>query len=764
MSYGKLLAATLPQPLFYSVSVAELARKFWFRIWRCWEECGAKRKSGLVIQLRHVTRCHSSTITTNFCNVRPIMAEETSMVEVTSIVVVDKVVDTEPGIDQADEPERADPKFEERGRVEVAAVGERHDGLLPWWSIPLVLIACGPLLFLAGIAGGAIVSAVLLGMTCYVAHRVQAETGQGEARERGTRKHNVRARHGQNQSQVQGDTAYKDRFAWAMVAIAVGLTVAGTAAAYVGKHNRWSTPFTELPIPLAALLAWAVTLPRGCSPWPVFVIVMLIMPYATAIGSIMDTLSWGAAYHNYLLEKLGIVRGSWGKIHATMQQFLFYSAGTHGTICLPFYLGLHAARDFLRREYSDPVAAAGLPLRVGSEIAGALVPVVLYLSLHQYSGIVVEGAMKLQYSEHTPWCQKLPQGISYDFSVPFTGCNLWSDLHSGSAFIPSYTVRNATTTTALEYVWSDPNLLNTTSWHSSWTTFRRGAPPLSYNDTMRFEALEKFEKEGPPVTSAARYQGNAIIFGMFSSQIFARVMRVSFLDAVRFSVSYAEATALASTFLLLVLAFFTLGSKIWLFALYDHLFTQLMAFILLVLLFSLWRIAVYAKTTKEVEEEEGGEEERRKGGEKGELAVDQADGDFTNITFLRPRRASTDGSARMRDQPAQVEATLSSDAQRKVEALEREVELACKEATESKQGAETVKKENAELKSKVAKATEERDALQRMVEEMMKESEQLKREVAEAKASHAKDMVAILSRIEVLEQKAGSAGGSTAQC
>ena len=718
------------------------------------------------------------------------MVEETSLVEVAPIV----------GIDQAEEPERADTKCEERKEVEVANANERDEHLMAWWSVPLVLFTCGPLNFLAGIVGGAIVSAVLLGLTCWLAHRVhltdtrrggegaRAETGQGEARERGTRKHNVRARHGQNQSQVQGDTAYKDRFAWAMVAIAVGLTVAGTAAAYVGKQNRWSSPFTELPIPLVAMLAWAVTLSRGCSPWPVFVIVMVIMPYATPIGWFMDTLSWGVGYQNHL-KKLGLDTSFFGSIHASTQMFLFYSAGTHGTICLPFYLGLHAARDFLRHEYSDPVAAAGLPLRVGSEIAGALVPVVLYLSVQQYAAVVAEGAMNMQYAEHTPMCQKLPEGVFRDYGVPFVACDLWSEVQQGSALQPLYILREATPTPTFEYVWSRPYLVNQSWWwHASWPTSRRGTPPLSYNDTKRFEAVEKYEMEGPPVFSAARYQGNAAIFGMFSSQIFARVRRVSFLDAVRFSISYAEAIALLSTFFLLLLAFFTLGSNMGLYTRYDVYVNYFMAFILLVLLFSLWRIAVDAETIRDVDEEEEEEEEeeegkkRREMGEQEELTEYQADRDFTKTSFHRPRRTSalTDTSFRVRGGGAETGvavavAAASSDVQQKVletmvEALQREVNLARTEALESKQVAEAVQKENVDLKTEAAEAKEKHKTLQRMAAETKKEREQLReqaskleREIAEMKASNAKDMVAILSRMKALEDKAASSSGSAAQ-
>ena len=197
---------------------------------------------------------------------------------------------------------------------------------MPWWIILLSFIP---------------------GLTCYLAYRVSVVTRRGGGKyEKGAGGEALDERdNAKSKSQVaQVNTSHHDTFAWAMVAIALGLTAAGAGAAYVGKWHAFAYPFTDLPIPLAAMLAWAVTLPRGCSPWPVFVIVMMIMPYGTVIGFLMDPLSWGTSYHEYI-EGLGLDHGTEGRMQESIGLFLFLSSLAYATTCLPFYLGLHAARD-----------------------------------------------------------------------------------------------------------------------------------------------------------------------------------------------------------------------------------------------------------------------------------------------------------------------------------------------------------------------------------------------------------------------------------
>ena len=431
---------------------------------------------------------------------------------------------------------------------------------------------------------------------------------------------------------------------------------------------------------------------------------------------------------------------------------------------------------------------------MGGEIAAAVAAVVLYLAVQQYSGFSVDAAMRLQYAEHTPWCKKLPKGIYNFYGVPFAGCDLFGDIRSGSALQRSYVPRNATVTPALEYVWSDPSLANQTRrWHSTWPTSRTGAWPLSYNDTKRFDAVEKWEKEGPAVSDAAKFQGYAVIYGMFSSQVFARVARITFVDAVRFSVSWAEGIALASTFLLVLLAFFTLGSSAGVFTQYNWHLGFISAFLLLFLLFSLWRIAVHAKTTEEMEQKEEEEEERKKKdrkqqqqqGEEVATTEDQADDAFTATAYLRPRRESTLPSSASSPSAAAAAAsnTTTTGVQQDaldaaVAALQREVEVARKEAAESKREAASVELKNVELEREVAEVKEKSKRLEekskgleeksRVLEEKSRVlerevaalKEESERAVSEVKASHAKDLAAMLARMEALEA-AAAAGGST---
>ena len=189
-------------------------------------------------------------------------------------------------------------------------------------------------------------------------------------------------------------------------------------------------------------------------------------------------------------------------------------------IALPLYLSLHSARRFLRRQYSGKGATADLSLRMGGEIATGLAPLVLYLSAQIFSGYSVDASSRLVYAENDPRCQPLPDGISNYMGEPFIGCDLRADIQTGRAFQPAYSpvLVNATHSVVVsgygngvdwQYVWSEPALRNATGgwWHESWPVSRIGAPPLSANDTTRFEAAKTLEKEGSPVAKAAYMQG-----------------------------------------------------------------------------------------------------------------------------------------------------------------------------------------------------------------------------------------------------------------
>ena len=251
-------------------------------------------------------------------------------------------------------PRRARWAGEATAATEAAAAAEKEEELVPWWIVPLALTAI-PLAYFGGLVLGAITAVSFLGLTCYLAYRVSVVTrrggGEEEEEEEGARGEGGGGEtlderdDAKSKTQVaQVNTSHNDTFAWVMVAIALGLTAAGAGAAYEGKYWTFAFPFTQLPIPLAAMLAWAVTLPRGCSPWPVFVIVMVIMPYGTHIGFLMDPLSWGTSYHEYI-KGLGLDHGTEGTMQQRIGSFLFLSSVLYATTCLPFYLGLHAARD-----------------------------------------------------------------------------------------------------------------------------------------------------------------------------------------------------------------------------------------------------------------------------------------------------------------------------------------------------------------------------------------------------------------------------------
>ena len=548
-----------------------------------------------------------------------------------------------------------------------------------------------------------------------------------------------------DQSQAQDDTAKShytrnDIFAWAMVAISIGLAVTGAGVSYAGKSSAFGLPFSFFHIPLTAMLAWAVTLPRRCSPWPVFVILIVVMPYAANIGILTEVFSWGTAYHEYL-DGIGLdASTSEGETVDSSRRYLSTTLPIFALICVPFYLGLHTARDRLRRDYRDPVAAANLPVSVGGEIAGAVVPVVLLLSLEIFSACNVDAATRFQYAEHTPTCQKLPQGIYNHFGVAYTGCSLVDDIGTGDAVKPLYELRNATGAPAFEYVWSEPSLANDTTkfWHTSWPTSRKGAWALSYDDMMRFDAVEQYGKEGETVTNAALLQGYTVIYGMFSTQVFTRVARLSFLDVVRFSVSFWEGVALVSTSLLVLLSFVTLGASAELFVQINPMLGPSSSILCFFLFVSLWRIAVNAKMTKDL---------KKKGGE---------------TLLRRPSRESTralpgiakGGTAVASKGVVAESAVLKHEVGELMVETGGEAEHARKESAEL--GKVTVKKEEAiaEVEKENEELLQENENLKREVRDAKEEAAEAKKEAATAreKAEAAeKAIAAMLSRIEALE-------------
>ena len=257
--------------------------------------------------------------------------------------------------------------------------------------------------------------------------------------------------------------------------------------------------------------------------------------------------------------------------------------------------------------------------------------------------------------------------------IPFYPCSLAADMSSGIASKPAFVMgasldvvailsnisSNASNTTFLvnttnsssfnvtnfttsktsssplplsPYVWSAPSLADQSWWKSSWATGKRGAHPLSANDTHRLKAVETYLERGPSVSDAARYQGMTLILIVFSSQVLTRVARISFMDIVRFSLSWTELAAVEITFGMVVVAFLSMIEGI------RDAASGLSLVFCSILCFALLRVSANAKTSKEVEEMM---ENSEKGGEDGGGTFVGADEDKTLKSYhMRPRRAS----------------------------------------------------------------------------------------------------------------------------
>ena len=392
-----------------------------------------------------------------------------------------------------------------------AVENEEVKELVPWCAWLAVVGALG-LVHAVMVEIHALIaqSVVLIAFAIYLGSRVHAE------RQRELSSQEQGGGNDPTSSSSSSSPHIHDYFAWALAAASLVLLGAGSGHAYVGRSRTFEGAWNVLSLPFAALLAWAVTLPLECSPWPLFTIVFVILPFqAGSLGWLMEWSSFGVRLKEHLDRKgLQALTSS----EQVFFEFFSYWAAAYLMIALPLYLSLHSTRRSLRRQYPGKGATAALSLRMGGEIASGLSPFVLYLSLQQFTGYSVDASTRLLYAKHDPRCQRLPDGISGQYGVPFIGCNLWEDLQSGRAYQPVYSpvLVNATHSDVVsgygddagwQYVWSEPKLRNETWWHESWTVSRIGAPPFSANDTNRFEAARRWEKEGTPVADAAWMQG-----------------------------------------------------------------------------------------------------------------------------------------------------------------------------------------------------------------------------------------------------------------
>ena len=340
---------------------------------------------------------------------------------------------------------------------------------------------------------------------------------------------------------------------------------------------------------------------------------MVCKQYSVTIGYLTPPFAYGDERNAALVAKGIAPSRGWS---FWIGEFCFLSTGMSCAVAQPFYLALRSARAALLREYSGPGAAVSLSFRMGGEIGATLGPAAFYFSMQMLAGYMVDGVAANQYAENTPWCHTFPEAPGWH-GVQYYGCDLLEDIYSGRALENAF----LTNTTWSPYVWADPSLVNSSKWDAAWPVAQLGTLPLSAQDVARNVAVEMYEKEGEAVAYAAMYQAWALIYGMLSSQVISRIARVSFVDAVRFSVSPFEVLALSTTSILIILGLTTLGSSATFFAFFRVWGLWISNYTILILLFSLWRVSANAKTSTEIDEERAKEQDEEQDAEEEEEEV-----------------------------------------------------------------------------------------------------------------------------------------------
>ena len=214
----------------------------------------------------------------------------------------------------------------------------------------------------------------------------------------------------------------------------------------------------------------------------------------------------------------------------------------------------------------------------------------------------------------------------------------------------------------------------------------------------------------------------AVIFGMVSSQVLARVARVSFADAVRFNASAAELSAMVSTFFILLLALATLGSSGG-FVAANVYYLGVSAYLLVfVILFSTWRISVHAKVGKEEEEEEEEEEKKEGGNDNAERPFRRPLRDSVRVGPTTPSPSSSTTTAAATEAVHQRLTELgvalkeakkdASVAKERADAAELKASRAENDAREAKDEARDAKDEASRLRAAMTSLAARLDALE----------------------------------------------------
>ena len=544
---------------------------------------------------------------------------------------------------------------------------------------------------------------------------------------------------------VPVSSTQRNRFGIFLVVAEVLLVAATTGLLLVEKSIGSGMLTFVLTSVFITLLAWGTSIGRGISPWPVFVIALVMIPSVaglfTGYGPYVAFLQ---QQHAELLAE-GLRDAEWTPEYAEIYRviLLFFNL-CYIFFSVPLYLALSSSR-YLLTEYSTPDDAASLSIKMGSEIAGGLGSIVLFILVSIYQALSVQMEATKIYNEHDPWCRQY-ENVTGEYGFYCSLLNATSD-----SWRPAYTplVFNSTeqhelygAVSPLVYAYSPygPNNFtasalfcpalaalpgNATSWKEalgderfgqgdslSFDGAAFGALPLSFNDVERRRAVQMAEGDGFNMAFVHAAQGGALSYGMLGALVLTRVARLTFRDAVTLTFTFYEGLAMACTTFLLLGALSLAGGL--------NVGKGLLLFFGFAFLpFSLWRVCVNIS------------ERRAQYG----VGADSSGG-AADATLNRSGDGESSGSMSIFPNHPRRTSTLTESKSAKSSSISSSSAASCSEGGGGQ----------ADTASVVARLQEHIEALERKVAEQEKTNEGLAKRIAEQDAA-LKDCLAKVSEL-----------------
>ena len=148
--------------------------------------------------------------------------------------------------------------------------------------------------------------------------------------------------------------------------IFVLILVLASAVSFAGKSGFYGVTFIMVPGLFVILLAWSVSLGRGTSPWPVFVMTLVLFPLGVACfgptRALVDWLAWGQQRSAAIAATDGASfnPSDLNDIIPSLADAIYFTAanalGGYFFLCIPLYVALSSARDALIDEYNSKIS------------------------------------------------------------------------------------------------------------------------------------------------------------------------------------------------------------------------------------------------------------------------------------------------------------------------------------------------------------------------------------------------------------------------